>query len=142
MMCVGDGPPAQYSVNNGSNCMSAVFLQNRVQSHFRLRLLMAFVFILMTFSIFWIHLGPNWALEAWARDTWYFLDFKGGSRIQSRLAVGGDSRVWRPTVPSRLYLQDPVFCIQDAEYRLVCRMQDYTYSHSLVAPDKQGPADI
>ena len=25
-------------------------------------------------------MGPNWALEAWARDTWYFLDFQGGSR--------------------------------------------------------------
>ena len=80
MMFVGDGRPAQYIVNNGSNCMSAVFLQNRVQSHFRLRFLMAFVFILMTFSTFWIHLGPNWALQAWARDTWYFLDYQGGSR--------------------------------------------------------------
>ena len=82
--------------------MSAVFLQNRVQSHFRLRFLMAFVSILMTFTNFWIHLGPNWALEAWARDTWYFLDFKGGSRIQSRLADGGDNMLWRPTTNSQL----------------------------------------
>ena len=88
-MFVGDGRPAQYTVNNGSNCMSAVFLQNRVQSHFRLRLLMAFVFILMTFSIFWIHLGPNWALEAWARDTWYFLDYQGGSRKAPNRGGGG-----------------------------------------------------
>ena len=76
--------------------MSAVFLQNRVQSHFRLRFLMAFVFILMTFSIFWIHLGPNWALEAWARDTWFFMDSEGGSKIHSSLVVGGEASVWRP----------------------------------------------
>ena len=94
------------------------------------------------FHTFWFHVGSNWASEAWTRDTWYFLDFKGGSRIQSRLAGGGDNLVWRPNVPSRLYLQDLVSCIQDAEYRLVCRIQDYTYSHSLVAPDKQGPADL
>ena len=77
--------------------MSAVFLQNRVQSHFRLRFLMAFVFILMTFSIFWIHLGPNWALEAWARDTWFFMDSEGGSKIHRTGVSEGDNMVWGPT---------------------------------------------
>ena len=32
------------------------------------------------FHTFWFHVGSNWASEAWTRDTWYFLDFKGGSR--------------------------------------------------------------
>ena len=54
------------------------------------------------FDTFWFHLGSNWASEAWTRDTWYFLDFKGGSRIQSRLADGGDNMVWRPTTNSQL----------------------------------------
>ena len=49
------------------------------------------------FHTFWFHVGSNWASEAWTRDTWYFLDFKGGSRIHSSLVVGGEVSVWRPT---------------------------------------------
>ena len=96
-MFVGDGRPAQHTVNNGSNCMSALLYRKGAQSHLGYlfsRLLASFWRL---FDTFWFHLGSNWASEAWTRDTWYFLDFKGGSRIQSQLADGGDNMVCRPT---------------------------------------------
>ena len=49
MRVVGHGRPAEYTVNNGSNCMAALFLQKRVHSHFRVPFLMMFESILDTF---------------------------------------------------------------------------------------------
>ena len=63
MMFVGDGRPAQYTVNNGSNCLSALFYKK--ESSPTLGYLFGWLLIRfwILFDTFWRHLGSNWALE-------------------------------------------------------------------------------
>ena len=97
------------------------------------------------FDTFWFHLGPNWALEAWARDTWFFMDSEGGSKIHRTGVSGGKLGRLEPYYQLTISQLPPIY---QANYLLPStaeqQIQDYRTrptNNSLVAPDKQGPAD-
>ena len=95
-MFVGDGRPAQYTVNNGSNCMSALFYKkepNPILGYLFGRLLAPFWRL---FATFWFHLGSNWALEACLSVYEFSLIFRRYRQILGYQILEGKSLVWDP----------------------------------------------